>query len=133
MTKYKLWIAPLLALGLAGAPAFAKTAEHGGSVQSEARIPFVNHGGIRDWRVGDRDTIYIQDRARRWYRAELMGMPISLRSAWAIGFETRGTDTFDRFSNVYVEGRRYPVASLVRIDGPPPPGAARAARRQHGA
>jgi hypothetical protein len=130
MTR-KLWIVPLLALGLAGAPAFAKE-EQGGQPQ-QARIAFANHGGIRDWRVGDRDTLYVQDRARRWYKATLQGNPLDLRSANAIAFDTRGTDTFDKFSTVQYDGRRYPVASLVRIEGAPPPGSARAARRQSGA
>jgi hypothetical protein len=128
MTR-KLWIAPLLALGLAGAPAFAQD-EQGQPKPREERIAFANHGGIRDWRVGDRDTLYVQDRARRWYKATLQGNPIDLRSAWAIAFDTRGTDTFDKFSSIQYDGRRYPVVSLVRIDGAPPPGAARAARRQ---
>ena len=115
----KLWIAPILALGLAGAPALAGNSKPEAPAREEARIPFVDHGGIRDWRVGDRDTIYIQDRHRRWYEATLMSPAFGLRSALAIGFETRGIDTFDRFSNVIVDGWRYPVQSLVRIDGPP--------------
>jgi len=127
MTR-KLWIVPLLAAGLAGAPALAK--ETTAAPVKEARIAFANHGGIRDWRVGDRDTLYVQDRMRRWYKSTLQGNPIDLRSAWTIGFDTRGTDTFDKFSTIQYDGRRYPVVSLVRIEGAPPPAAARAARRQ---
>src|SRR5690606_7205249 len=70
--KRLLWITPIVALGLAGAPALANGDESRAEAAEEARIPFVNHGGIRDWRAADGDTIYIQDRARRWYRAELM-------------------------------------------------------------
>lgn len=117
--KQALFIAPILALGLAGAPALAGNGEAQVEAPEEARIPFVDHGGIRDWRVGDSDTIYIQDRHRDWYEATLMTPAIGLRSAWAIGFQTRGVNTFDRFSNIVVDGWRYPLASLVRIDGPP--------------
>lgn len=117
--KSKLWIAPLLALGLVGAPALAADGDRA-PVAKEARIPFVNHGGIRDWRFGDRETIYIQDRQRNWYKATLMSPVVGWRGEWAIGFETRGVDSFDRFSTVVVDGWRHPVQSLVRIDGPPP-------------
>jgi hypothetical protein len=115
----KLWIAPILALGLVGAPAMAGGTGDAPMVK-ESRIPFVNHGGIRDWRFGDRDTIYVQDRHRNWYEATLMNPVVGWRGQWAIGFESRGIDTFDRFSNIVVDGWRHPVQSLVRIDGPPP-------------
>ena len=107
------------ALGLAAAPASAASPEQP-SAPAEARIPFVNHGGIHNWRAVDGDTLYIQDRMRRWYRVELAYRAFGLPYAWAIGFETRGVDTFDRFSSVVVEGQRIPVESLVRVDGPPP-------------
>jgi hypothetical protein len=115
--KLPLWLATA-AVGFAAAPA-AASPEPAPTAQ-EARIPFVNHGGIRDWRAVDGDTLYLQDSRRRWYRAELMHDAIGLPFAWAIGFETRGVDSFDRFSSVVVEGQRIPVRSLVRVDGPPP-------------
>lgn len=117
--KKTLWIASILTLGLAGAPAVAGNANTRAEVREQARIPFVDHGGVRDWRVGDRDTIYIQDRHRDWYEATLMTPAFGLQSAWAIGFDTGAIDTFDRFSNVVADGRRYPVMSLVKIDGLP--------------
>ncbi|MDT9600976.1 DUF6491 family protein [Sphingosinicella rhizophila] len=86
----------------------------------EARIPFVNHGGIRNWRAIDRDTLYIEDSHRRWYRAELMGPCFDLGFTERIGFETRGNDTFDRFSTIRVGRDRCPVQSLVAVPGPPP-------------
>ena len=111
------WLAAL-ALGLVAAPASA--APEQAPAPTEARIPFANNGGIRDWRAIDGDTLYVQDRARRWYRAELMHRAHGLPFAWAIGFETRGVDSFDRFSSVVIDGQRVPVRSLVRIDGAPP-------------
>ena len=119
--KSKRWIAPILALGLLGAPAVAGDVAETPAVK-QAHIPFLNHGGIRDWEFGDRDTIYIQDRHRNWYEATLMIPVVGWRSQWAIGFESEGIDTLDRFSKVIVDGRRHPMKSLVRIDGPPPRG-----------
>ena len=115
----KLLIAPVLALGLATAPALAASEQQQAEAREEARIPFVNNGGIRDWRADDSDTLYVQDRHRQWYKATLMHRAIGLPFAQAIGFETRGIDSFDRFSSIVVEGQRIPVQSLVRVDAPP--------------
>jgi hypothetical protein len=117
--KTKFLIAPLLALGLAASPAIAAEEQPEAEAPAEARIPFVNHGGIRDWRAAGSDTLYVQDRHRQWYKATLMHRAIGLPFAQAIGFETRGVDSFDRFSTIVVEGQRIPVQSLVRIDAPP--------------
>jgi hypothetical protein len=119
---HKLLFAPLLALGLALAPAHARPQP--ASAPGEASIAFANSGGIRDWRAeGDR-TIYIRDRANHWYKATLLTPALDLSVATAIGFDTGPVDSFDRTSWVVVRGQRYAVDSLVRIDGPPP-------RRQH--
>ncbi len=85
----------------------------------EARINFVNHGGIRDWRAVDRDTLLIRGTGKQWYKAELFAPAWGLNFANAIGFDTGGGSSFDRFSSVIVEGRRYPLRSLVKLDGPP--------------
>lgn len=87
--------------------------------RSDASIPFVNHGGVRDWKsVGD-DVIYVQDAHRNWYRATLMGPSPDLPFATAIGFETRGLDRLDRFSSILISGRRYAIKSFT-TSGPPP-------------
>jgi len=119
MIKAKLLIVPLIALGLATSPAVATGDEPEPQASAEARIPFVNNGGIRDWRAEGRDTLYVQDRLRRWYKATLMHPATGLPFAQAIGFETRGIDSFDRFSTVVVDGQRIPVQSLVRVEAPP--------------
>ena len=113
-----LLIAPLLALGLAAAPALA--GPQPAAEPPEASIPFANHGGIWNWREGDRQTIYVQDRFRRWYKATLMRPSYDLRATTAVGFDTGPTDRFDKFSWVVIRGQRYAVESLVRADGPPP-------------
>ncbi len=117
---HKLLIAPLVALGLAAAPAFAHSPQPA-PAQPEASIPFINMGGIRDWRAeGDR-TIYIQDSGRHWYKATLMNRAIDLPFTEAIGFDTGPIDRFDHFSSVVIRGQHYAVQSLVRVAGPPAP------------
>lgn len=102
-----------LALGLT-VPAAADVA-----APKEARIAFVNHGSIRDWRVVDRDTLLIRANGNRWYKAELFAPAWGLNFAHAIGFDPGGgSGSFDRFSSVIVEGRRYPLRSLVQVEGP---------------
>jgi hypothetical protein len=85
----------------------------------EMSIPFVSHGGIRDWRAIDRDTLYVQDNHGYWYRAELMTSCLDLPFTETIGFAAGGTDRFDRFSSVIVRGRLCPLKSFV-ASGPPP-------------
>ena len=118
--NYRLWVAPLLALGLAATPALAQDAQQHEQVEEkQASIAFVSHGGIRDWQADGRETLYIQDRSRDWYKATLMSPSHELPFAWAIGFDTGPIDRLDRFSSVVVDGFRYPLQSLVKIDGPP--------------
>ena len=85
----------------------------------EMSIPFVSHGGIRDWRAIDRDTLYVQDVHGYWYRAELMTSCFDLPFTETIGFAAGGTDRFDRFSSVIVRGQLCPLKSFV-ASGPPP-------------
>lgn len=109
----------LIALGLmvliAAAPADAKTKSGG-----NASIPFVNHGGIRDWRSTDDHTLYVQSQGGRWYVAKTLGPCLGLNTAIRVGFDAGPTDTFDNFSSIVVRGQRCPIKSLTRIDGPPP-------------
>lgn len=87
---------------------------------AEASIPFVDHGGIRDWRA-DRDRgLWVQDVQRNWYYAKLMGPCIGLDFANAIGFVTRPPGSFDRFSTILVPRQgSCQIVSFVRSDGPP--------------
>jgi hypothetical protein len=127
MTR-KLLIAPLLALGLAAAPALAHSSTAVARAQAEVSIPFANHGGIRDWRSDGDRTIYLQDSGRHWYKATLMNRAIDLPFTEAIGFDTGPIDRFDHFSSVIIHGQRYAVQSFVPVSGPPAPAAQRHAR-----
>jgi len=85
----------------------------------EASIPFVNMGSIEDWRADGDSALYIQDVHRKWYHATLMGPCTDLPFANAIGIETRGVDTLDRFGTIIVRHRRCAIQSFV-ASGPPP-------------
>jgi|GEM_PF-618055 len=116
-----------MAIVLAAAAALAADAPAGAGGQ--ASIPFANMGGIRNWRAVDEDTLYIEGRNGKWYRAELMMPCLGLNFADAIGFVVEPTGHFDRFSSIVVEGRQCHVRSLTESAGPPQ---SRSAGRQSG-
>ena len=62
--------------------------------------------------------LYLQDRSRRWYRAELATKCWGLTFANAIGYDTRGGSTFDRYSSIIVNGERCHLLSLTRSEKP---------------
>jgi Family of unknown function (DUF6491) len=115
-------LATSLSLFLAALAAGASHAEEGApsSKAPEASIPFVQHGGIRDWATDGDRGVWIQDVHRNWYYARLMSPCFGLSFATRLGFDTRPMGDFDRFSSVIVprEGRCQ-VQSLVPSDGPP--------------
>src|SRR5687767_1429461 len=85
----------------------------------QVSIPFATHPrAIRNFEAASDDVIYLQDRNRRWYRAEV-GYCFGLKWATAIGYDTRGGLSLDRFGAVLVDGERCPILSLTRSEGPP--------------
>ncbi|WP_380872217.1 hypothetical protein ACFB49_31600 [Sphingomonas sp. DBB INV C78] len=85
----------------------------------EASIPFVGSGSIRNYRAIDRRTLLVEDVHGKWYRAELMSDCLDLTYAQAIGFDVRGTNSFDKFSSIIVRGQNCPLRSLVPSEAPP--------------
>ena len=108
---------PILVLAAAlAAPALAETPVR----REEASIPFANHPrAIRNFEAPSDETVYLQDRQRRWYRADL-GHCFGLKWAHRIGYDTRGSLNLDSFGALLVDGERCPILSLTRSDGPPP-------------
>ncbi|MBX7199545.1 MAG: hypothetical protein K1X51_09220 [Rhodospirillaceae bacterium] len=87
---------------------------------SEARIPFVQYGGIRDWRTDRDDSLFVQDGYRHWYRVQLMGPCVGLEFASRVRFlPSDGAGTFDRFSWINADGARCKVQSVQQIRGEP--------------
>jgi hypothetical protein len=101
-----------------GADTAAKVAAAADGRRPEARIAFADHGGIWNWQAVDRDTLLIEGRDRRWYRAELMGPCTDLPFAQAIGFQSNPTGDFDKFSAVIVRGQRCSLRSLTETAPP---------------
>jgi len=105
---------PMLAL-IAAAPAVGAQPP----ADREVRIPFVQFGAIRSFQsVGD-DVVYLQDRRRLWYRAQLNGPCINLPHALRIGLDTRYSSALDNSSSLLVEGEQCRIVSLIRGDPPP--------------
>ena len=84
----------------------------------ETQIPFVNHRGIRNFEAVGDEVVYLQDARRDWYRAELAGPCLGIRSALAIGVDTRGSGVLDKFGAILADGERCPIVSLTRSARP---------------
>ena len=115
-------ILSLLAAAAIAAPAHSKKLEPHvwPEVGVETKINFPNQGAIRNFEADGNEGIWLEDRQRRWYYAELLGGCQELNFAQAIGFDTRGSATFDKFSTIIVAGDKCQIASLVTADKPLP-------------
>jgi hypothetical protein len=83
------------------------------TTRQEARIPFANLGGIRDWSADGDSAIYIQAIGGNWYRAELLGRCLDLPFSDRVGFVVEpASGAFTRFSSILVRGRECAVRSL---------------------
>ena len=115
MKSSLILLAGLAAIAAPAAASPAPSPERG----PEVRIPFPARGGIRSFHAEGDEILYIQDRRKRWYRAELYGPCLGLGHALGIGYDTRGTSSFDRFSHIIVGAERCAIRSLTASDGPP--------------
>lgn len=87
----------------------------------EAAVPFISSTSVLEWRVLDRDTLYLRSATNHWYRLETMGPCPRLRTGVTVGFQTaRGIDELDRDGAILVEGSRCQLRSVTRSDEPPP-------------
>lgn len=84
----------------------------------QASIPFVDHGGVRDFHAIDDRSIYLQARDRQWYRADLFGPCFGLPYAVGIGIDADPTGRLDRFGTIIVDGERCKIASLIPSEPP---------------
>lgn len=95
--------------------------------KAAASIPFADLGAIRNFRaVSDRELL-IEGSGHRWFRATFVGACLGLRSAEQIAFMTEPGGSLDRFSAIYVDGRRCafrsfePTEPPVKREQPPKP------------
>lgn len=104
----------LIALALATAVT-AKPAKPG-----HASIAFADQpDGIRDWKVVDERTVYLQGNGAKWYRADLFQACFDLPYAETLGFQTNPGGSFDETSAVIARGHRCSLKALTAVDGPP--------------
>ena len=92
-------------------------APHSAASAEQARIPFPGMR-IRNFHAEGRDVVYLEDQSRNWYRAEVVGTCTDLPFAQAIGIDTRGSSSFDRFSAIVVGNDRCQLTSLTRSEKP---------------
>jgi len=105
----------LLLAAAVAAPALAEPPAE----RAEAGIPFASHPrAIRNFEAPSDEFVYLEDRQRRWYRADL-GHCFGLKWAHRIGYDTRGGHSLDSFGAILVDGERCPILSLTRSEGPP--------------
>jgi Family of unknown function (DUF6491) len=86
----------------------------------EAQILFPNYGAIRNFEADGNNGIWLEDRHRRWYYAEMFGACQGLNFAQAIGFDTNSAANFDKFSSIIVDGEDCRIESLVTAEKPLP-------------
>jgi len=109
-----------LAFALLAASLLVGGAADAASRSNEAKIRFLQHGGIRDWRTDNDRELFIQDASRLWYRAELSWPCTGLAFASGVKFlPSDGAGTFDRFSYIIANGERCKVQSLTRLPSEP--------------
>ena len=86
----------------------------------EARIPFADTNGIRNYSADGNRALFIEDVHGDWFHAEIMGPCTGLPFAVRIGVDTRfAGDTLDSTGTLLVDGDRCKIDRLV-TSGPPP-------------
>lgn len=107
-----------LPLAMLGAGAHAQTPAP--DAGKPATIPFIRYHGIQDFEADGDKGVYLQDSARRWYYASIVGPCTSLPFAVRIGVDTRfAGDTLDSTGTLLVDGDSCKIDRLV-TSGPPP-------------
>jgi hypothetical protein len=109
-------ILPLLGLLAAGALAAAPPSR--ARAEDQAAIPFVDLGNVDNFEVESLHVVYLEDRTRHWYRAELATDCIDLPYANRIGIDTHGGNRVDQFAELIIDGQGCRIASLTRSDKP---------------
>ena len=112
------WSALLTVLIASTAAAFDDTTAPA-PPETQAQIPFANHGGIYNWQVVNDRTVLIQSQNRKWYKATLLSSCLELPFAETLGFESNADGSFDKFSSLKVRGQHCPLVSLVETAAPP--------------
>src|SRR5262245_43449940 len=71
-----------------------------------ARIPFVDLGGIRDWRADGERGLFVESNNGDWYYAEFVAPCLELKFRERVGFVTEPGGSLDKFSSVIAGNQR---------------------------
>ena len=105
---------------LAAGTAAAKPAPVWPQLGIEASIPFPNFDAIRNYEADEDDGLWIEDQQHRWYYGKFLGPCQGIQFAETIGFDTRGSARFDRFSKILVGRDVCMFESFVTAEKPLP-------------
>lgn len=121
-------LALVLAASFVAMPALAQEAPADSAsaqrpVGEETRIPFADHGGLTDWRVGPSgsNTVLVRDRRGQWYSVTLNGPCVRDNGDLMLAYTTDPAGNFDRFSTVWTPGEphvRFPVMHVRTAAAP---------------
>ena len=103
-------------LGLAQ-PLIARAAD---MATSQPVIHFADLKGVRSWRAGGDNIVYVRSISGQWYKAVMAETCMALDTKKGISFDTE-TDpaTQEKVSKVVVDRHICRVTSLTQIDAPP--------------
>jgi hypothetical protein len=88
------------------------------ATSARAEIPFVNHGGIWDWKADGRDALLIKSRSGHYYRATFFGPCTNLPYANQVGFITDSRDVLDRYQSIQVDHERCQFQTFDEVPKP---------------
>ena len=84
-------------------------------------IQFSDLGGVRSWKAGGPDVVFVKSRSDQWYRAELGQNCRTLDTKKGINFLTETIpETASKVSKVVVDRGICEVTSLTKVDAPTP-------------
>lgn len=86
------------------------------------KIQFDQLHGIKTWRKGGDNIVYVQGSAGDWYKAVMLETCMKLDTKKGINFMTElDPITNIKESRVVVDRHICTVDSMTKLDGPPPP------------
>jgi hypothetical protein len=107
--------ATLLATVLLGSTVASATEQQ---AQERAEIPFVNHGGVRDWQAQSDDALLIRAQNGKYYRATFFGPCIGLGFANSIAFVGDVTGSLDKFGAIRVGRQECQFRTFEEVPAP---------------
>lgn len=106
---------------IVAAPASAADVIKAEPVKAEGGKPlqFSDLGGVRSWKSGGPDIVFVKSKTEQWYRAELAQTCMVLDTKKGVTFLTETIpETTSKVSKVMVGRDMWEVTSLTKVDAP---------------